>query len=112
MVKMPLIRIAHPSDVDCQKEYKRQMELLKKTQPDEVFGNQSKSNDLSSAAKIDEGVILTNGPQKDALYDPTLTPRARWEKQVCNLTSLLEQEKEKYRGFEISKMEEVQQLQA
>ena len=39
-------------------------------------------------------------------FDPTLTPRARWEKQVLNLNSLLEQEREKCRLTEMAKLEE------
>ena len=114
LVKMPLIRVAHPSQDECQAEFKR------------IKGQLGASID---ADKLDDDLDLRPGRLVDDdgappvqyppslfnfehHYDKELAPVTEWKKQVSNISSLLDYEKEKTRQLEKEKLELKQELES
>ena len=107
-VKLPLLRVAHPSGEDN----KLELDKVRTT-----LGEKSKKNLLNESLDAEDSLqrdASTKGvPGKktgtahqqahnpllfnfEHYYDPELTPRKNWQTKVVNLDSLLEQEKEKF----------------
>lgn len=108
LVKMPLIRVAHPSQEECQNEFKR----IK----DELGVNADKKDkydeddlDLKPRRLNDDGAPPVQYPPSlfnfEHYYDKELAPVSEWKKQISNLSSLLDYEKEKTRQLEQEKLE-------
>ena len=113
MVKLPLIRVAHPSQEDCDREFNKIQSQLqnKPVEKADDFSNAEdflKDKDNKPPSHYQHTPVLFNF---DHHYDGQLTPRKGWQQQVTNLNSLLEQEQEKYRTLQIEKMEEKQKLE-
>jgi len=77
-VKMPLLRVAHPSDEDC----KRELDRLKKSS---MQKNEESNDDLVREIST-KGVPKTTNEARNPLlfdfnhnYDPELTPRRSWQ---------------------------------
>ena len=89
-VKMPLLRVAHPSDEDCKKELDR---LKKQSKP----AYEESADDLVrevSTKGVPKGVSEARNPllfDFNHNYDPELTPRRSWQQKVATLESRLEQ---------------------
>ena len=118
MIKLPLIRVAHPSQEDCEKEYQKITGKIdgKSASP------QKYDHDDEFNVRIDAhgtGPPNTRKPEYNPHlfnfehpYDPELTPRKKWKATVTNLDSIIEQEREKYRTLEIQQIELKQDFEA
>ena len=104
MIKLPLIRVAHPSQQQCENEYNR------------IAGDGGKA---VSPQKVDDSMELAHEEPRrpeytphlfnfEHPYDPELTPRKKWKATVTNLDAIIEQEREKYRQLEIKNIEDKQ----
>ena len=103
MIKLPLIRVAHPSQEECEQEFIK------------ITGQYSKDEKAISPQKYDDEVEAESIPRRpdytphlfnfEHPYDPELTPRKKWKATVSNLDSIIEQEREKYRTLEIQSIE-------
>ena len=126
-IKLPLIRVAHPSQEECEKILRDETDKIKmRNQIEESLDKEMKVLDKKFA---DEGVNFNEGlgsaqehlanQQKYAVkppshkdytpqifafdhhYDSQLTPRKGWQQQVTNLNSLLDHEKEKLNALKM-----------
>ena len=87
-VKMPLLRVAHPSDEDC----KRKLDRLKR-QPAYEANADDFEREVSTKG-VPKGVSEAKNPllfDFNHNYDPELTPRRSWQQKVATLESRLEQ---------------------
>ena len=91
MIKLPLIRVAHPSGEECQKEYEKI-----KAHQDGKAGSPAKKDDLNFSdtnVRIEApGAASSYNPTLfnfEHPYDPELTPRKAWKAKVSNIDSLL-----------------------
>ena len=101
-VKLPLLRVAHPSDADKTREIEKVRTEIAKTnliQSAESDGFKPSTKGVPTQAKAEHNPSLFNF---DHCYDPALTPRKGWQQKVTHLEALYEQEREK---VQISKTE-------
>ena len=117
IIKMPLIRVAHPSQQECEQELNKVERLLQNAKsskndsqqelslgPDDndvvtlqAHGKrQAKDEIIAGAPRIQHPPSLFNFEHH---FDKELTPRKGWQQQVNNLNSMLEYEKERYRNL-------------
>jgi hypothetical protein len=82
-VKMPLLRVAHPSDDDCKRELER---LKKQNAKPEVDSSDDLTRNISTKGvpkqnsdKVDRNPLIFDF---DHNYDPELTPRRAWKQKV------------------------------
>ena len=81
-VKMPLLRVAHPSEEQCAQELDR---LKSKTETISTKGVRQPPDTLKNPLLFDF----------EHNYDPQLTPRRNWQQKVVHLEAKLEQTSEK-----------------
>ena len=82
VVKMPLLRVAHPSDEDCKKELDR---LKKQIKPIIEENSEDLVRDISTKG-VPKGTHEANNPllfDFNHNYDPELTPRRSWQQKVA-----------------------------
>jgi hypothetical protein len=107
MIKLPLIRVAHPSQQQCENEYNK------------IALNLGADGKAVSPQKHDDSVELAHDEPRrpeytphlfnfEHPYDPELTPRKKWKATVTNLDAIIEQEREKCRQLEIKNIEDKQ----
>ena len=105
MIKLPLIRVAHPSQEECEKEYRKVTGQLdgKAVSPQKFDdGNVEIEQSAYQPRRPDYTPHLFNFEHP---YDPELTPRKKWKAAVASLDSIVDQEREKCRTMEIQALE-------
>lgn len=119
LVKLPLIRVAHPSQMECEQEYEKirsqidPRDTRTKTRGDNRFDLEDSENlgpNIKAASTSNQ--YTPNLFNFDHPYDPDLTPRKKWKERVTNLDSIIAQEQEKYRQLEIKQIEEKQKFES
>ena len=116
MIKLPLIRVAHPSQADCEKEYQK---ITGQHGGSKAVSPQKYDDELDVRLDPEGSIPNTRKPEYNPHlfnfehpYDPELTPRKKWKGIVSNLDSIIEQEREKYRTLEIQQIEQKQNFEA
>lgn len=100
-MKLPLLRVAHPTDEDRDREVEKVRSQLARQSQNLI---QSAESDVLNAKPSTKGVPGKSAPSLDAhnpnlfnfdhCYDPTLTPRKGWQQKVTHIEALYEQERE------------------
>ena len=108
-VRLPLLRVAHPTDDDKNREVENVRKELEKSRSKNLIESQD-SDDLDRNISM-KGVPAAKPSSSgqtpfqqnhnpllfnfEHYYDPALTPRKGWIQKVSHLEALFEQEKEK-----------------
>ena len=118
MVRMPLIRIAHPTQEQCQKEVERiEAKMLGQSQPpikrrDDNVEESSDDSVKYGGRPVSKNEVVPNLFKNfEHHYDPELTPRKAWKAQVINLDSMLKIEEERYRQLQKESIEKENELE-
>ena len=94
-VKMPLLRVAHPSDEDSKRELER---LKQKSKQARVDSSDDFARDISTKG-VPKNAAVENNPllfDFNHNYDPELTPRRSWLQKVQQLEARLDQLNQKH----------------
>jgi hypothetical protein len=98
-IKLPLLRVAHPTDADRNREIEKVKNELAKTRQSQNLV-ESGDSDAFVGKPSTKGVTGKPAPSLDThnpslfnfdhCYDPALTPRKGWQQKVTHLEALYE----------------------
>ena len=117
-VKLPLLRVAHPSGEQCEAEVQKLRNNL--TAPalgrNVLDSQDSLGRDISTKGVPAKTATRENNPllfnfDHYSANDKELTPRSNWQKKVYHLDALLDQEREKCKHLETTSRDKITELE-